>query len=125
MNRNDKLLIAGMLLAAALFFLLFSTWGSKTGSVAVIRVGGEEVSRIPLDRDGAYPVEGKLGESIIRIEEGSVRVETAPCPDLICVRHSAIRYQGEQIVCLPGRMIIEILGDAKDNNAPVIDGVAE
>ena len=127
MNRNDKLLIAGMLLAAALFFAFFGTWSRETGSTAVIIVDGETMDTVPLTKDGDYSVEGLLGESIIRIRDGAVTMEQAPCPDQICVKHSRIRYSGEQIVCLPGRIIIEIQGgtQTQTNGEPVIDGVAK
>ena len=46
-------------------------------------------------------------------------MEEAPCPDQICVRHRRIQNTGEQIVCLPGRILIEIEGEREDE----IDGI--
>ncbi len=42
------------------------------------------------------------------------------CPDKICVNHSAISNTGENIICLPHKLVIEIKG-GKEND---LDGVA-
>ena len=35
----------------------------------------------------------------------------ADCPDLICVHHKPISRQGESIVCLPHKVIVEVTGE--------------
>ena len=119
MNRNDRLLIAGMILASALLFVVLCLTNRETGSMAVITVDGTEALRVPLGTDGVYQVEGLLGSTTIRTENGNIFVEEAPCPDQICVRHRRIQNTGEQIVCLPGRILIEIEGEREDE----IDGI--
>lgn len=42
------------------------------------------------------------------------------CPDKICVHHSAISDTGENIICLPHKLVIEIKGDQEND----LDGVA-
>lgn len=42
------------------------------------------------------------------------------CPDKICVHHRAISMTGENIICLPHKLVIKITGDGKSS----IDGVA-
>ncbi len=120
MNRNDRLLIAGMILISALLFAGLCLMNREAGSTAVITVDGTEVMRVPLGTDGSYQVEGLLGSTTICTENGSIFVEEAPCPDQICVRHRRIRNTGEQIVCLPGRILIEIEGGQESG----IDGIA-
>lgn len=120
MNRNDKLLIAGMLAAAVLFFIGFRYFNRGAGDSVIVIVDGTVTQRLPLSADGEYEVDGLVGESTFRIENGTVFMEQAPCPDQICVKHKKIRYNGEQIVCLPGRIIIEIEGDTDAG----IDGIA-
>lgn len=120
MNRNDKLLIAGMLIAAALFFIGFRYLNRAEGSSVAVIVDGAVTARLPLSADGKYKVDGLIGESVILIQGGKVSMEYAPCPDQICVRHRRIQYNGEQIVCLPGRIILEIEGAQEGE----IDGIA-
>lgn len=49
-----------------------------------------------------------------------IRMLQSSCPDKICVHHSAISNTGENIICLPHQLVIEIKG-GKEND---LDGVA-
>lgn len=42
------------------------------------------------------------------------------CPDKICVHHKAISMTGENIICLPHKLVIQITSDKKSG----LDGVA-
>ena len=54
-------------------------------------------------------IPGKIGECIMIIKDGEVYMQEADCPNQICVHHAPISHRGETIVCLPNRIIIEIL----------------
>ena len=41
-------------------------------------------------------------------------MERADCPDQVCVRQGAVRYNGESIVCLPHRLIVSIEGGVEN-----------
>jgi hypothetical protein len=45
---------------------------------------------------------------VILVEENSVNVIDADCPDKVCVNHSDIGNVGETIICLPHKMVVEI-----------------
>ena len=38
-------------------------------------------------------------------------MKDANCPDKICEGHNKISYKGETIVCLPHKVVIEIVAD--------------
>ena len=61
--------------------------------------------------EGAQRIEipGKIGKCILFIENGKANMESADCPNQICVHHSAISLNGETIVCLPNRVVIEVV----------------
>lgn len=52
--------------------------------------------------------------------DNEIRMLQSSCPDKICVHHSAISKTGENIICLPHKLVIEIKG-GKEND---LDGVA-
>ena len=52
--------------------------------------------------------------------DNKIRMLQSSCPDKICVHHSAISDTGENIICLPHKLVIEIKG-GKEND---LDGVA-
>lgn len=120
--RNDILLAAAVLIAAAvLFLILLAVRGNVQGDVAVIRVDGKEYGTYPLDRDEEITIDTALGHNRIRISSGSVCMLETDCPDGYCARQGAVSRNGDTIVCLPHRVVVEIrAGDAAQAEYDVI-----
>ncbi len=110
MKKHDWILVLCILLAAA------AVWGgwtllhpAGTARIAVVRLDGETVERLPLDRDARYTVNAPDGGSnTVVVEDGAVCIEAADCPDQICVRTGRIREAGEVVVCLPHRLSVTV-----------------
>ena len=118
-HKNDVILIAALLMlgGALALFLLFTR---QTGGRVLVQVDGETVMELPLSED-TRTVLGEDGRSnTLVVENGAARVVEADCPDQVCVRHGAVRYAGESIVCLPHRLIVTIEGGAENG----VDGIA-
>jgi hypothetical protein len=64
----------------------------------------------PLDAEATVRIPGPLGETVVEIEDGSVRVISSPCPEKICVKTGRISKPGQWIACLPNRVFISIQG---------------
>lgn len=73
-----------------------------------VTVDGELVKEMELNKDGEYCLQTDMGTNKIIVKDGFVSVEEADCPDKVCVKHKAISAEGETIICLPHRMVIEI-----------------
>ena len=65
------------------------------------RNAGQNVRRIEIP--------GKVGKCVMVIDGAEVYMESADCPNQICVHHSSISHKGETIICLPNRVVIEII----------------
>ena len=52
-----------------------------------------------------FTVEFGSGENVIVAERGRIKVSSATCPDLLCVRQGWLR-SARPIVCLPHRLVI-------------------
>lgn len=93
------------------------------GCIAVIRQNGNEVQRIDLSAVSdrySITLRGENGEeNIILVEHGAISMQSASCPDKLCVKRGTIQSSGIPLVCLPNHIIIEIVGDT-----PKLDGVA-
>ena len=63
--------------------------------------GKENIQRIEIP--------GKVGKCVMVIDGAEVYMESADCPNQICVHHSSISHKGETIICLPNRVVIEIV----------------
>lgn len=58
--------------------------------------------------------------NIFLYQDREIRMLKSSCPDKICVHHRAISETGENIICLPHKLVIGISGD----NGHELDGVA-
>lgn len=108
-HQYDALLIAGILVAALILWLLLGL-RRPVGATAVITVDGTAVAALPLSRNDRFVWETDSGRNIIFVENGAVRMTEADCPDQICVHRGAIRYEGETIVCLPHKLVVTVTG---------------
>ena len=107
MTLGDKLLISAVL-ACALAGLFLIPGMHGRGEVAIVE--GRDGSRLTLDlsRDGRWEVDGPLGRTVIRIEDGCIRVTESPCPHELCV-HMGCRHRGGEIIaCIPNRVIVRL-----------------
>ncbi|MBQ6465451.1 MAG: NusG domain II-containing protein [Oscillospiraceae bacterium] len=103
--RADLIVIVGLLLLAAVLWLVLSI-GREEGGVAVVRVDGVETERHLLSVDGVFPLNG--GSNILVIEDGQAWLSEANCPDLLCVKQGKIHYTGQVITCLPNRLTVTV-----------------
>lgn len=108
-KRNDLILVAILIIIPAIIFTAdyFNRINQPAGSV-VISIAGVLYTEVPLDENIEIRVESNLGVNLIRIEDGSVRIIDATCPYRLCISHSPIQQTGEQIVCLPNKVVVEI-----------------
>lgn len=112
-QRHDLILIAALLLitaAAALGMLLFRT----SGDSVTVTVDGQLWGSYSLHEDRVVEIVSDSGSNLLVIAEGAAYVREASCPDGICSSHRPIRHDGESIICLPNRVVIEVhTGDSR------------
>ena len=79
---------------------------------AVLRVDGTEIKTFPLmagEKSYTYTYKDKHGDyNLIEIDGDRVRIKEADCDDQICVRRGWATKNGETIVCLPHKLVIEV-----------------
>lgn len=106
------LLIAGL--------SLWAFWPKSAGNTVTITADGSEAGRYSLLKDITVPVKG-YGDFTLTlvVENGQAQVEGSTCPDLICQQHRPISRAGEQIICLPARVVISVIGEEAEYDAIV------
>ncbi len=111
-RREAVLLLSLLLIAGALFLILFLLRGEGDGEWdAVIRYRGQTVARLPLDVDTEYEFECEEGVNRIVVRDGAVLVESADCKNQICVHHGTLvpaDADVDFISCAPHRLLIVI-----------------
>ena len=106
-RRNDVILVLGLLLvifAAGLALFLFRS----VGDTVTVTVNGEKYAEYSLSEDRTVEIRVGDGYNVLVIEEGRAYVKDASCPDGICSSHRPISHDGESIICLPNKVVIEI-----------------
>lgn len=73
-----------------------------------ISVNGKLVGEYPADDDADIPVKTDYGYNLIEIKDGKVSISEADCLDKLCVNKGKITGNGQQIVCLPHRLVVKL-----------------
>lgn len=108
-KRNDGFLIAILLLLS--FTPLLFLGKAPASTYAVVTVAGKEVRRIPLAGHHGMDeisIETPDGTNTIRVEDETISVTEADCPDKICVKTGKARNAGDVIACVPHKLLIEV-----------------
>lgn len=108
MKKNDMILIGAVLLLAVLAFGWSSSKKQEEGGMAVVYVDTEEKVSYPLDEEGEYVIETEHGKNVLVIKDGTADITEADCPDKLCEKQRKISKNGETIVCLPHKVVVEI-----------------
>ena len=109
-GRSTKiiLIITAVAVLSALLIILLRPPAGDAKEV-LVTVDGEEYGRYPLDTDADFTVETPWGYNDVTIHDGQADVREADCPNQICVNTVPARDIGDMIVCLPHRLVVEIV----------------
>ena len=106
-SHADILLIVGIVILAMAGLFVWKEL-QKSGAYVDIMIDGNSVKTLRLDQDASYEVKQQVGVNTVVVQDGSVTVQDADCPDKICEKHQAISQTGETIICLPHKLVVEI-----------------
>lgn len=129
LKKGDVLLFAGLLIAAlagAAWWVLDSANDndlSANGGFVVSQSKSGWYRCDPLTGDVTYEIEtpgtgagndAQKGINTVRISGGTVEVASANCGNQVCVEHDPVSHAGEQIVCLPHGVVVEVVEHESD-----------
>lgn len=107
--KKDVIFIMCVLAAAFIIRVIFCLFNeTREGSVAVFQ-NGQEIGRYMLDEDNIYIIPYGEGYNLLMISNGEAYVSDADCPDGLCIRQRAISKGGESIICLPHKLVIQVV----------------
>lgn len=90
---------------------------------AEITVGGKLYKRIPLSAhrgEEEFVIATDHGDNVVTVKDDSITISEADCSDQVCVQVGYIKKPGQNIVCLPHRVMIEIYGESDDDDDIII-----
>ena len=111
--------LVALLVAAAAVVLLF-LFRPEGGNflTATVVLEGETIARYALSAlagPEALEVEGAASPITIPAEPGRIRILESGCPGQDCVHTGWASQAGQQIICLPNRLVISLSGGASDD----------
>ena len=120
MKRRDWI-AAAVILAAALIIALVSKLTAEPAQALRITVNGETYGIYDITEDQEIKINDT---NICQIENGKVRMTGADCPDQICVHTAEISKEGGSIICLPNRIVLEIISEVPENTGEKVDVIS-
>lgn len=81
----------------------------KTSGLAGIYRDGALIETVDLRKERTIVLDGAAGGAVAAVKDGEIYMESAACPDQICVEHGPLRPGGTPIVCLPNHLSIQWL----------------
>ena len=108
------LLLAVSLIGLCYFFL------RTDGDTVVVTVDGIIFGEYSLQEERTVDIRQGDHFNILIIRDGKAHIESADCPDGICVDHKPIFRDGESIVCLPNRVVVTITTNDDDNDLDIV-----
>ncbi|MCR5357438.1 MAG: NusG domain II-containing protein [Lachnospiraceae bacterium] len=109
-DKNDIILMA-VITAAAVLIMLFLFAFRERGVYAYVYVDGKLFGEYPLNKDCEIQVTGyDGGTNILVIKDNTARIKEASCPDKLCMHQGKISINGQSLICLPNRVVVEIKG---------------
>lgn len=121
LKRNDKILLI-VILAACLLYGAYALLHTKEpGQQVEVLLDGVVYGTYALNEPQEVLITGPAGQTnLLVIKDGYASVTEASCPDKLCVHQKSIRAKGEMIVCLPNKMVVQVL----NGEVPQVDAVA-
>lgn len=123
-QKKDRLIIAGIIVTAtvsALLIVFLTAFEKKnTGEIVRITIDGVIYGEYSLSENQSVLVDGELGQNRLVIENNSAYMAGADCPDRYCMDYEPISYGGETIICLPHRLVVEVVGKRAAQQPDVI-----
>ena len=107
MNKSDFKLVTILLFVSIIGVICFRLF-SKKGENAYVYHDGNLVLTIDLNIDNDYVVDGDLGDVLIVVRDGKIKVEDETSPLHLCSLQGFVSDSNESIVCLPNKVVINI-----------------
>lgn len=119
MNRYDKIFIFLVLITSGIMFFFTSQIAKAINAEdaqAVIYYKDQEVQRLNMSDNGLYTISGELGNVVVEISDGRIRVAEEISPLHYCSLQGWVSTSNTPIVCLPNKVVIIIEAQFNEEN---------
>ena len=128
MKKKDIILGIGIITVALLMLLFMQINRGEEGDRIQVTLDGKVYGTYSLEKDQVIEIEEGSFYNKIRVEDGKAYMEEANCPDGYCEEQGKISRHTQTIVCLPHKLVVEVLeadNDTKANEEETPDTIAK
>lgn len=128
MKKKDIILGIGIIAAALLMLLVLQINRGEEGNRIQVILDGKIYGTYSLEKNQVIEIEERSFYNKIRVEDGKAYMEEANCPDGYCEEQGKISGHTQTIVCLPHKLVVEVLeadNDTKANEEEIPDTIAK
>lgn len=128
MKKKDMVLGIGIVVIALIMLLIMQMTRTEEGNRIQITLDGKVYGTYLLGKNRVIEVKDGSFYNKIRIEDGKAYMEEANCPDGYCEEQGKISRHTQTIVCLPHKLVVEVLeadNDTKANEEEIPDTIAK
>ena len=114
-RKKEIILLIIIFIAILAVWFGYRMWKPDSGNLVRVTVDGEEYGTYDLDEEQEIPIEigGEVTNTLV-IKDGGADMIEADCPDQICVNMDAISVESETIVCLPNKIVVEVISSEEE-----------
>lgn len=103
-----------ILAALGIAVTVMSLNGAEDGSVVQVSVDGKTYGVYSLNKNQTIEIKQDKSINKITIKDGHVQMSDSTCKNQICVKTGEISNTSQSIVCLPNKVMVEIVrGEAQ------------
>lgn len=103
-----------ILAALGIAVTVMSLNGAEDGSVVQVSVDGKTYGVYSLNKNQTIEIKQDKSINKITIKDGHVQMSDSTCKNQICVKTGEISNTSQSIVCLPNKVMVEIIrGEAQ------------
>jgi len=107
-----------VILITILILFLFNNYIFSGSKGEYVEISGEDFKKsFSLFENRVVNVNGQLGVTKVVIKNRKVWIEESPCREKICIKMGKISKTGEQVICVPNRILVEVKGKDKSVDA--------
>ena len=120
-GKKDLILLIVIAAAVLAVWCLYHIRVQTAGGQVEITVDGETYGIYSLDEDQEISIEidGEVRNTLV-IRDHEADMTDADCPDQLCVDMKAISAEGETIVCLPHKVVAEVISSDEESEFDTI-----
>lgn len=121
-KKTDLIIIAGILLVSLASWIVFRAVTADDKVWAEIYIESDLVMTVDLTEgtDRYFSVDGKPMVIFHQTADGKISFHESDCPDKVCINAGKLSVPGHFAACLPNGVIMRIMGEKKDKDAPDI-----